>query len=84
MVELLVILGWIGAQQKPARRLAPVIHVVVSVAIAGLLVLLIKNPPEVDISALATMVFTLLLAIIVEAVSVATDKADLLNRLRDD
>lgn len=84
MLGVLVILGWVGAQQKPGRRLAPVAHVAISGLIAGLLVLLIRNPANIDLPLLPTTVLGLLLTAIIEAVATATDKADLLNRLRED
>lgn len=56
----------------------------ISLVIDLLLVFLIKNPEKIEISQLPTIVFALLLTMIVEAISVATDKADLLNRLSED
>ena len=84
LIEVVVVVGWIGAQQRPGRRLQSVTHLAVSLVIALLLVFLIKNTDDIEIPPLPTTVFALLLTMIVEAISVATDKADLLNRLSDD
>jgi hypothetical protein len=84
VVESMLVAGWFAARQSRHRRFNGVPHFVLAVVLALLLVLLIKAPPEVEISLLPTVILTILLSLIIEVISVATDKADLLNRLGDD
>ncbi|MEM9655653.1 MAG: prenyltransferase/squalene oxidase repeat-containing protein [Actinomycetota bacterium] len=84
VVESMLVAGWLAARQSRHRRFNGVPHFALAVVLAVLLVLLIKAPPEVEISFLPTVILTILLSLIIEVISVATDKADLLNRLGDD
>ena len=84
MVEALLVLGWLAARQGSRHRFAGVPHYAMAVVLALLLVLLIKSPPDVDVPPLPTIALTILLSLIIEVIAVATDKADLLNRLGDD
>lgn len=84
IIEVVVVAGWLATQQRPGRRLQSITHLAESFVIGLLLVLLIKNPEAIEISLLPTIIFALFLTVIVEAISVATDKADLLNRLSED
>ena len=84
IVESPLVAGWLAARQSRHRRLNGLPHFAFAVALALLVVLLIKAPEGVEISVLPTIILTILLALIVEVISVATDKADLLNRLGED
>jgi hypothetical protein len=84
VVEVLISLAWLAARQSGHRRLSGVPHFGLALVFALLLVGLITAPSEVQMPATPIAVLALLLALIIEIVAVATDKADLLNRLDDD
>ena len=83
-LEVLLAIGWLAARQGRDRRLSGLPHLVCAGGLATLLVMLLTGSEEVVISWLPTVALVALLALVVEVVSVATDKADLLNRLGDD
>jgi hypothetical protein len=83
-VEVALALGWLAARQSPRHPFRGVPHFVLAGVLATLLVLLVESPTDVEIELLPTVVFALLVTIIIEVIAVATDKADLLNRLADD
>lgn len=84
VVEALLMLGWVASRQQQRQSLRGIPHLGFALLIAVLVVLLIRSPPEVEIPPLATVVLLCGLGLLVEVVSVATDKADLLNRIAND
>ena len=83
-LEIALALGWLAARQTRGRRLTGVPHFCFAGVLALLVILLLTSPSDVSLSLLPASALTLLLGLIIEVVSVATDKADLLNRLGDD
>lgn len=83
-LEALLAAGWLAARQMSSRPLAGLSHLSLACGLAVLLVLLLTGPGDSDLTVLPGIALTALLALVVEVVSVATDKADLLNRLGDD
>lgn len=84
LLEAALISGWIAARQSPKRRFRGASHFVFAGALAVLLVMFLAGPSEADLAPVPGVVLAGLLALVVEVISVATDKVDLLNRLNDD
>ena len=80
-VQTLLALGWLAARQDRQRKFNGVAHFLLAVGLSALLVLLVASPDDVDLSVGPAVVLVLLLALIIEVIAIATDKADLLNRL---
>ena len=73
--------GWLAVRHNDRRRLNGLPHFAGAAILATLLVLMINSPPDVDMTTISALTLGLLLALIIDVVAVATDQADLLNRL---
>lgn len=84
VLETLIGIGWLGARQGSRSAMRGVPHLVLAGGLAALVVLLVTSPADTSLRPLSAVALGGLLALIIEVVAVATDKADLLNRLDDD
>ncbi len=84
LLEAVLIFGWLAARQAAGNWLSGLRHLMSAGGLALLLVLLLTGPEDTNLSILPGIALTAILTLVVEVVSVATDKADLLNRLGDD
>ena len=82
--EAMLALGWLTARRGRKTLLAVLRHYTIANVLAAALVILITRPESMRVGQLSAVALTLLFGLVIEIVSIATDKADLLNRLGDD
>ncbi len=84
VLEAILVGAWLAIRHSSRRPLNGVPHFLLAIGLATLVILVVKAPADMAIPLFPTVILVVMLGLIVDAVAVATDKADLLNRLGDD
>ena len=83
-IETILVAAWLAIRHSNRRPLNGLPHFILALVLAGLIMAVIQAAPELTLSRFPVVVLTVMLGLIIDAIAVATDKADLLNRLGAD